>query len=117
MKILTAIIAIFLILGLFGVPNGVFAQDTSSTGSSSTLQHSNSGVLDNMVPLLKGGGRGGGFSSSKSSSKKIHSGDDDTDDNSTDDGSSGFSWITVIIILVVLFGIIGFLVWFFVLRK
>ncbi len=118
MKIITTIITIFLIFGLLGIPNGAFAQDTSSTGSGSTLQCSNSIVLDNMVPLLKGGGggRGGSSSSSKSSSsKKIKDGDDD--DNSTDDDSSGFSWITVIIILVVLFGLIGFLVWFFLLRK
>ena len=118
MKILTYILTIFLIFGLLGVPGSVFAQETSSTGSNSILQPSNS-VIDNTVPLLKGGGgggRGGSSSGSKSSSsKKVHSGDDD-DDTSTG-GSSGGFWIIAIIFLVVFLGLIGFLVWFFFLRK
>ena len=119
MKILTYILTIFLIFGLLGVPGGVFAQETSSTGYN-ILQSSNS-VIDNTVPLLKGGGGGGrggsssGFKSSSSkssSSKKIHDDDDDTTG-----GSSGGFWIIAIIFLVVFLGLIGFLVWFFFLRK
>lgn len=117
MKISTAIITIFLILGLLGVPNGVFAQESSPTGSDSTIQCSDSAVLNSMVPLLKGGSR----SSSKSSSSKklkFDGDDDDSADDSTDDGSSGgFSWVTAIIMLVVFLGIVGVLAWFFFLRK
>ncbi|MGB9978673.1 hypothetical protein [Methanobacterium sp.] len=118
MKILTYIMTVFLIIGLLGVPNSVFAQE-SSTGSNSVLKDSNSVVFDNTVPLLKGssgGSRGGSSSSSKSSSKKIHDGDDDDDDDTTS-GSSGGFWIIAIIFLVVFLGLIGFLVWFFFLRK
>ena len=60
MRILTFIITIFLIFGLLGVPNDVFAQESSPTESGSTLQNSNSLILDSMVPLLRGGRGGGG---------------------------------------------------------
>lgn len=113
MKISTAIITMFLILGLLGVPSGVFAQESSPTGPDSTIQCSDSMVLNSMVPLLKG-------SKSSSSKKKldIDIDDDDDTDDSTDDGSSGgFSWITAIIMVVLFLGIVGFLAWFFFLRK
>lgn len=121
MKISTAIITIFLVFGLLGVPSGVFAQESSSTGSEIALQYSNSIVLDNMIPLLKGGSRGGSSSSKSSSSKKFKvDGDDDdsddSDDSTDDDSSGGFGWTTAIIILIVL-GLIGVLAWFFFLRK
>jgi hypothetical protein len=108
MKILTYIMAIFLIFGLLGAPSGAFAQETSSTGSS-ILQASNSVVLDNAVPLLKGGIK-------TKAAKKIHSGDDDddTDDGSTDDGSG---WWIAIIIIIIIIAIIVLAVWFFFLRK
>lgn len=112
MKIFAAIITIFLIFGLLGIPSGVFAQESSSTGSDSTPQYSTSIVMDSMVPLLKGGSRGG-----SSSFKKIKTSDGDDDGSTDDDSSGGFSWITAIIILVVFLGIIGVLVWFFFLRK
>ena len=109
MKILTYIIAIFLIFGLLGAPSGVFAHETSST-ESSILQSSNSVVLDNAVPLLKGGIK-------TKAAKKIHSGDDDDDSDtsgSTDDGSG---WWIAIIIIIIIIAIIVLAVWFFFLRK
>ncbi|HEX3012701.1 MAG TPA: hypothetical protein VHO92_00310 [Methanobacterium sp.] len=114
MKILTCIIATFLIFGLLGVPSSVFAQDSSLTGSNTVLQHSSSIFLsNNFIPLLKGG------SHVSHVSKKIHSGDDDdtsdTSDNSTDDDGSGW-WIAIIIVIIVI-AIIVLAVWFFFLRK
>ena len=109
MKILTYITAIFLIFGLLGAPNGVFAQD-SSTESNTVLQHSDSSFLtNNFIPLLKGG------SKSSHVSKKIHDGDDDDNDDSgsTDDGSGW--WIAIIIIIII--AIIILAVWYFFLRK
>ncbi|MEN6290536.1 MAG: hypothetical protein ABFD07_00765 [Methanobacterium sp.] len=98
-----------MIFGLLGAPSGVFAQETSSTGSS-ILQASNSVVLDNTVPLLKGGIK-------TKAAKKIHSGDDDDDSDtsgSTDDGSG---WWIAIIIIIIIIAIIVLAVWFFFLRK
>ncbi|MGB9936402.1 MAG: hypothetical protein ACPK7O_01650 [Methanobacterium sp.] len=119
MKLKTGFLVIFLVIGLLGVPNCIFAQD--SQVSSTVLQNNLPATmqLNILNPELKGGGgRGGGSSSSKSSGiKKAVKKADGDDDDSTDDDGSGFSWITVIIILVVLFGLIGFLVWFFILRK
>ena len=113
MKILTYLIAIFLVFGLLGVPGGVFAQETSSTGSS-ILQASNLVVLDNTAPLLKGGIK-------TKASKKIHSGDDDdtsnTGNNSTDDSDDGSGWWVAIIIIIIIIAIIILAVWFFFLRK
>lgn len=113
MKILTCIIAAFLIFGLLGVPSSVFAQDSSLTGSNTVLQHSSSTFLsNNFIPLLKGG------SHVSHVSKKIHSSDDDTSDasdNSTDGDGSGW-WIAIIIVIIVI-AIIVLAVWFFFLRK
>ena len=111
MKILTCILTIFLIFGLLGVPNGAFAQETSSTISESTLQHSNPLILENMVPLLKGGGH---FSSH--ASKKVHSGDDDTSDtgnNSTDDSDDGSGWWITLIIIIIIIAVVVLAVWYF----
>ena len=112
MKILTYLMAIFLVFGLLGVPSGVFAQETSLTGSS-ILQASNS-VIDNTAPLLKGGIK-------TKAAKKIHSGDDDdtsnTGNNSTDDSDDGSGWWVAIIIIIIIIAIIILAVWFFFLRK
>ena len=112
MKILTYLIAIFLVFGLLGVPSGVFAQETSLTISESTLQHSDPMILENMVPLLKGGGH---FSSH--ASKKVHGGDgDDTSDtgnNSTDDSDDGSGWWITLIIILIIIAIVVLAVWYF----
>ena len=111
MKILTYLITIFLVFGLIGAPSGVFAQETSSTISESTLQHSNPLILENMVPLLKGGGH---FSSH--ASKKVHGGDDDTSDtgnNSTDDSDDGSGWWITLIIIIIIIAVVVLAVWYF----
>jgi ABC-type transport system involved in multi-copper enzyme maturation permease subunit len=110
MKILTYVLAIFLIFGLLGAPSSVFAQEQSSTGTNTVLQHSDSTFLsNNFIPILKGGSR---------ASKKVHSGDDDdtsdTGDSSTDDGSG---WWIAIIIMIIIIAIIILAVWYFFLRK
>jgi hypothetical protein len=113
MKILTVITMIFLVFGLLGVPSGVFAQESSSVGADIISQHSNSMVVDNMVPLLKGSR--GGFSSSS----KIHHADvDDVSDAASDDstGGDGSGWLTIIIIIIII-AIIAIAVWYFFLRK
>lgn len=120
MTLKTGILVIFLVFGLLGAPNCIFAQqykDSASTVIQSNLPSEMQ--LNSLTPLVKGssgGGKSSSSSSSKSVSKAVKKADGDDDDDTTDDGS-GFSWITVIIILVVLFGIIGVLVWYFVLRK
>ena len=112
MKILTYLIAIFLVFGLLGVPSGVFAQESSSAISESTLQHNNPMILESMVPLLKGGGH---FSSHVS--KKVHGGDgDDTSDtgnNSTNDSDDGFGWWITLIIILIIIAIVVLAVWYF----
>jgi hypothetical protein len=115
MKISTAIITIFLIFGLLGVPSGVFAQEASPTGSDSASQYSTSIVLDNMVPLLK---VSRGSSSSSSSKKlKIDTDDDDSDASGDPTGGDGSGWLITIIILIVIIAIIAIAVWYFFLRK
>ena len=112
MKILTYLITIFLVFGLLGVPGSVFAQESSSTISESTLQHSDPMILENMVPLLKGGGH---FSSH--ASKKVHGSDgDDTSDtgnNSTDDSDDGSGWWITLIIILIIIAIVVLAVWYF----
>lgn len=113
MKLKTGVLVIFLVFGLLGVPNCIFAQNYDDPSNA---------VLESSIPILtqtnglnvqvKGGSKGG-FSSSKSVSKTVKKLDGDDDDTSSDDGSG---WIIAIIILVIL-GIIGILVWYFFLRK
>jgi hypothetical protein len=118
MKLKTGIIAIFLFIGLLGVPNCIFAQQYEDSAHADVIQSNlqSTMLLNSLTPLVKGSSGGSkGSSSSSSSSKKVKDGDD-VDDNSTDDSNSGWSWMTIIIILIVIFGIIGVLVWYFVLR-
>lgn len=114
MRLKRVIFVVFLAMGLLGAPNCIFAQQNVDSSSGSVLQGSSSAVihLNSLNPLVKGSSS---KSSSSSSSKKIHSGDDSSD-NSTDDGSSGWSWIWIIIVIIVVLGIIGILVWYFLLR-
>lgn len=119
MKLKTGILALFLVIGLLGVPNCIFAQEYEDSSSSEVMQiNQHTILLNGLTPLVKGSS-GGGKSSSSSASKAVKkAGDgDDSDDNSTDDSNSGWSWMSVIIILIVLFGLIGILVWYFILRK
>lgn len=120
MKLKTGILALFLVIGLLGVPNCIFAQEYKDSSSNTFIQSNiqSEMLLNSLNPLVKGSS-GGGKSSSSSASKAVKkAGDgDDSDDNSTDDSNSGWSWMSVIIILVVLFGLIGVLVWYFILRK
>ena len=116
MKLKTGILAIFLFIGLLGVPNCIFAQQYEDSASDAVIQSNlqSTILLNGLTPLVKGSS-GGGKSSSSSASKAAKKVDGDDDD--TADDSGGWSWMTVIIILIVLFGIIGVLVWYFVLRK
>jgi hypothetical protein len=116
MKLKTGILTIFLFIGLLGVPNCIFAQQYEDSSSDAIIQGDlqSTMLLNGLTPLVKGSS-GGGKSSSSSASKAAKKVDGDDDD--TADDSGGWSWITVIIILIVLFGIIGVLVWYFVLRK
>lgn len=118
MKLKTGILALFLVIGLFGVPNCIFAQEYKDSSSNTFIQSKiqSEMLLNSLNPLVKGSS-GGGKSSSSSASKAVKKAGDDSDDNSTDDSNSGWSWMSVIIILVVLFGLIGVLVWYFILRK
>ncbi len=120
MKFKTGIIALFLFVGLLIVPNCTFAQECESSASESFLQANLSSLMhfNSLTPVLKGGGGGskGGSSSSKSSSSKKVKSDDDSNDNSTDDNNSGIGWLAILIIIIVVLGIIGFLVWYLVLR-
>ena len=114
MKLKTGILAIFLFIGLLGVPNCIFAQEYQGSASDAVIKSNSEStlLLNGLTPLVKGSSK-----SSSSSSKKIHTDDaDDSGDTSTGD-DSGWSWMTILIILIVLFGIIGVLVWYFVLRK
>ena len=117
MKLKTGILAIFLFIGLFGVPNCIFAQQYEDSTSDGVIQSNlqSTLLLNGLTPLVKGSSGG---SKSSSSSSKIHTDDvsDAVGDSSTDDGSNGWSWMTIIIILIIIFGIIGVLVWYFVLR-
>ncbi|WP_414470072.1 hypothetical protein [Methanobacterium sp. ACI-7] len=118
MKFKTGILTIILVFGLLGVPNCIFAQESISSDAVLQSNIVPTMQLNSLNPEMKGGGgRGGSSSSSKSSASKAVKKLDGDDDDTSDDGSGGGSWLTVIIILVVLFGIIGFLVWFFLLRK
>ena len=117
MKLKTGVLVIFLVFGLLGVPNCIFAQD---------YDYSSNAVLESSVPTItqatglnfevKGGSKGG-FSSAKSASKtikKISDGDDD--DTGGDSGDGGSGWVTAIIIIVII-AIIAIAAWYFFLRK
>ncbi|MGF7117276.1 hypothetical protein [Methanobacterium oryzae] len=114
MKLKTGVFLIFLVIGLLGVPNCIFAQD---------YDYSSNAVLESSIPTMtqtnglnvqvKGGGGKGGFSSSKSVSKTVKKLDsDDDDDSDSDDGGSW--WIAIIIIIIILVMIAA---WYFFLRK
>ncbi len=109
MKLKTVFIVIFLVIGLLGVPNYIFAQQYHDSPSDTVLQSNLPALMDSngLVPQLKGG-RGGG--SSSGASKAIKKLDDDDDDVSGDDGGSW--WIVLIVIVI-----IAILVWYFFLRK
>jgi hypothetical protein len=116
MKLKTGILVIFLVIGLLGVPNCIFAQQYENSASNAVIKDDlqSTMLLNGLTPLVKGSSGGGKSSSSSSASKAVKKADGD-DDDATDNG--GWDWMTVIIILIVLFGIIGVLVWYFVLRK
>ena len=116
MKLKTGVLLIFLIIGLFGVPNCTFAQQYQDSASNTVIKSDlqSTSLLNSLTPLVKGSS--GGSKGSSSSSSKIHTDDADISGGSTGD-DSGWNWMTIIIILVIIFGIIGVLVWYFVLRK
>ena len=116
MKFKTGILVSFLFIGLLTAPNCIFAQQHEDSSSNAVLQSSleSNMVLNSLTPLVKGGGGSKGGSSSSSS--KIHTDDADISGGSTGD-DSGWNWMTIIIVLVIILGIIGVLVWYFVLRK
>lgn len=114
MRLKTGILAIFLFIGLLGVPNCIFAQQYEDSTSDAVIRSNlqSTMLLNSLTPLVKGSSKGGSSSSSASKvSKKIGGDDDDAGDG------GGWDWMTILIILIVLFGIIGVLVWYFVLRK
>jgi hypothetical protein len=118
MKLKTGILAIFLVIGLLGVPNCIFAQQYEDSTSDAVITSNLPSTmhLNSLTPLVKSSSKGGSSSSASKAVKKIGGDDDDSGDGG-DSGDSGWDWTTIIIILVVLFGIIGVLVWYFVLRK
>jgi len=105
MRRLSYIMAIFLIFGLLGASNCVFAQGAGSTGSDITLQHT-SILSENFIPLLKSGG----------SSKKIHGADDVSDAASGASTGDLPGWVIIIIVIIII-AIIAIAVWYFFLRK
>jgi len=111
MKLKTGILVIFLVFGLLGVPNCIFAQGNDY--SSNAVLESSAPIMahtNGLNPEVKGGGGKGGSSSISKSIKKA-----DVDDAaaSGDDGSSW--WIILVIIVIII--IIAILVWYFFLRK
>lgn len=119
MKIKTGILVLFLFIGLLGAPNCIFAQqyEDSTSDTSMQINPDSKMLLNGLTPLVKGGSGGGKSSGSSSSAskavKKI-----DGDDDSVDGGdAAGLGWWTILIIVIVILGIIGVLVWYFVLRK
>lgn len=130
MRLKIGIFAIFLAIGLLGVPNCTFAQENSVSTSESVIYNNLPVIMDScsLNPEVKGGGGGGGggkgggsSSSSKSSSsstKKTKSGDgDDDNDNSTSSSSGGMSWITIALLIIFIpLGII-LLLWFILKRR
>ncbi|HML04300.1 MAG TPA: hypothetical protein VK426_00860 [Methanobacterium sp.] len=115
MKLKAGILLIFLVIGLFGVPNCTFAQQYPDSSSNTVIKSDmqSTTLLNSLTPLVKGSG--GGSKGGSSSSSKIHTDDADVSGGSGDD--SGWNWMTIIIILVIILGIIGVLVWYFFLRK
>ncbi len=92
----------------------VWANEESAGEFNSKISTSS---MASMAPLMKGSS-GGSKSSSSSSKTKTHDGDDTTtDNNSTDDDSSGFPWWIIAVILVIILGLVGLLIWYFVIRK
>jgi len=118
MKFKTGILVSFLFIGLLTAPNCIFAQQYQDSAPNTVIKSDlqSTTLLNSLIPLVKGGG-GGSKGGSSSSSSKIHTDDaDNSGDNSTGD-DSGWNWMTIIIILVLILGIIGVLVWYFFLRK
>jgi len=93
----------------------VWANEESTGELNSKISTSS---MANMAPLMKGSSGGSKSSSSSSSKTKTHDGDDTTtDNNSTDDDSSGFPWWIIAVILIIILGLVGLLIWYFVIRK
>lgn len=113
MKLKTGVLVIFLVFGLLGVPNCIFAQD---------YDDSSNAVLESSIPAMtqtsglnvqvKGGK--GGFSSSKSASKTVKKLSDGDDDGDVSDDDGGSWWIAIIIIIIILVIIAA---WYLFLRK
>jgi len=90
--------------------NGDLAGESNSQISTSSVA--------SVAPLMKGSSGGSKSSSSSSSKTKSHDGDDtSTDNNSTDDDSSGFPWWIIAVIIVIILGLVGLLIWYFIIRK
>jgi len=94
--------------------SSVWAYDGSVGTSESQLSSSN---MASITPLMKGSSSSSGSKSSSSSKTKTHDGDDvSSDNNSTSDDSSSFPWWIIAIIVLIILGVVGFLVWYFVIR-
>lgn len=92
----------------------VWANENSVGESNSQIGSQN---VANLVPLMKSSSSSGSKSSSSSSKTKVKDGDDDaTATNETDSSNGGFPWWIIAIIVIVVLGIIGFIVWYLFLR-
>jgi ABC-type transport system involved in multi-copper enzyme maturation permease subunit len=90
--------------------SSVWANENPAGESNSQISTSS---VASIAPLMKS-------SSTKSSSSKTktHDGDDITaDNNSTEDDSSGFPWWIIAVIIVIILGMVGLLIWYFVIHK
>jgi len=103
MKLKTEILAIFLVVGLLGIPNCIFAQQYEDSTSDAVIQSNlqSTMLLNSLTPLVR---RGGGGRGARKAVRNL----DGVDDYIIHDDH---------ITLIVLFGIICVLVWYFVLRK
>ena len=91
----------------------VWANEDSVGESNSQISSQN---VASLAPLLKSSSSGS-KSSSSSSKTKVKDGDDDaTATNETDSSNGGFPWWIIAIIVIVVLGIIGFIVWYLFLR-
>ena len=110
MKLKTGILVIFLVIGLLGVPNCIFAQDNSF--SSNAIFNSGLPIMSHingLNPEVRGGGGSKvGFTSVSKSAKKADIGD-------AASAVGDFWWIILVIIVIIV--IIAILVWYFYLRK
>ncbi|MEN4005858.1 MAG: hypothetical protein PQ964_00615 [Methanobacteriaceae archaeon] len=100
MELKTIFTMIFLVIGLLGVPNCIFAQQCQDSPSDTILQSNLPALVDSngLIPQLRRGGRGGGGLRS-------------TGEFADELVDEGLWWIVILIIIIII------AVWYFFLRK